>query len=137
LISAVGEKVSIVLPLVLLIVLGVIAYAIAIPRGGLTAAAAVALGLAVAAGLTSLREGLKLMDLPFPWISLLKIAAAAVVTALVAASLPGTGWFLVAKLTVSCLLYAALLFAFDEWRPNRRQLASILGALQSRASRPR
>jgi O-antigen/teichoic acid export membrane protein len=137
LISAVGEKVSIVLPLVLLIVLGVIAYAIAIPRGGLTAAAAVALGLAVAAGLTSLREGLKLMDLPFPWISLLKIAAAAVVTALVAASLPGTGWFLVAKLTASCLLYAALLFAFDEWRPNRRQLASILGALQSRASRPR
>lgn len=136
LIAAVGEKVSIMLPLIFLIALGAVAYAIAIPRGGLTAAAAVALGLAAAAGLTSLREGLKLMGLPFPWISLLKIAAAAVVTALVAASLPGTGWFLIAKLTVSCLLYVALLFAFNEWRPDRRQMASVLGALGLKTRRP-
>jgi len=137
LIAAVGEKVSIMLPLLILIVLGIIAYAIAIPRGGIIAAAAVALGLAVAAGLTSLREGLKLMGIRFPWTSLLKIAVAAAVTALVAVSLPGSGWLLIAKLAVSCLLYAALLFAFDEWRPNRRQLASILGAFRSRGSRPR
>ena len=129
LISAVGEKVSIMLPLVILIVLGIIAYAVAIPRGGIMAAAAVALGLAIAAGLTSLREGLKIMGLRFPWISLLKIAAAAVVTAFVAVSLPGTGWFLIAKLTAACLLYAALLFAFNEWRPTRQQLISLRQAL--------
>ncbi len=129
LIAAVGEKVSIMLPLLILIVLGIIAYAIAIPRGGIIAAAAVALGLAIAAGLTSLREGLKIMGLRFPWISLFKTAAAAVVTAFVAASLPGTGWFLIAKLTVSCLLYAALLFAFNEWRPSRQQLISLRQAL--------
>jgi PST family polysaccharide transporter len=129
LIAAVGEKVSIMLPLILLIVLGVIAYAIAVPRGGIIAAAAVALGLAVAAGLTSLREGLKLMGIRFPWISLLKIAVAAAVTALVAGSLPGAGWFLIAKLAVSCLLYAALLFAFNEWRPSRQQLMSLRQAL--------
>ena len=129
LISAVGEKVSIMIPLLVLIVLGIIAYAIAIPRGGIIAAAAVALGLAIAAGLTSLREGLKIMGLRFPWISLFKIFAAAVVTAFVAASLPGTGWFLIAKLTVSCLLYAALLFAFNEWRPTRQQLISLRQAL--------
>jgi O-antigen/teichoic acid export membrane protein len=128
LISAVGEKVSIVLPLVLLIVLGVIAYAIAIPRGGLTAAAAVALGLAVAAGLTSLREGLKLMGIRFPWISLAKIVAAAVVTGIIAWSLPGTEWLLIAKLTAACLLYAALLFTLNEWRPTKQQLASVLRA---------
>ena len=129
LISAVGEKVSIMLPLLILIVLGIIAYAIAIPRGGIIAAAAVALGLAVAAGLTSLREGLKLMGIRFPWISLLKIAVAAAVTALVAVSLPGSGWLLIAKLAVSCLLYAALLFAFNEWRPSRQQLMSLRQAL--------
>lgn len=136
LISAVGEKVSIMLPLLFLIVLGVIAYAIAIPRGGITAAAAVALGLAVAAGLTSLREGLKLMGIRFPWISLAKIIAAAVVTAGVAWSLPGTGWFLIAKLTVSCLLYAVLLFTLNEWRPTKAQLASVLRALGLKTQRP-
>ncbi|MBJ7391192.1 MAG: oligosaccharide flippase family protein [Chthoniobacterales bacterium] len=129
LIAAVGEKVSIMLPLLILIVLGIIAYAIAIPRGGIIAAAAVALGLAVAGGLTSLREGLKLMGIRFPWISLLKIAVAAAVTALVAASLPGSGWLLIAKLAVSCLLYAALLFSFNEWRPTRQQLMSLRQAL--------
>ena len=132
LIAAVGEKVSIMLPLLILIVLGIIAYAIAIPRGGIIAAAAVALGLAIAAGLTSLREGLKIMGLRFPWISLLKISAAAAVTAFFAASLPGTGWFLIAKLTVACLLYAALLFAFNEWRPTRRQLGALRSALAPR-----
>jgi O-antigen/teichoic acid export membrane protein len=129
LISAVGEKVSILLPLLFLIVLGVIAYAIAIPRGGIVAAAAVALGLAVAVGLTSLREGLKLMGIRFPWASLAKIVGAAVVTAGVAWSLPGTGWFLIAKLTAACLVHAALLFTLNEWRPAKEQLASVLRAL--------
>jgi O-antigen/teichoic acid export membrane protein len=136
LISAVGEKVSIMLPLLFLIVLGVIAYAIAIPRGGRHNPAAVALGLAVAAGLTSLREGLKLMGIRFPWASLAKIVGAAVVTAGVAWSLPGTGWFLIAKLTFSCLLYAVLLFAFNEWRPTKEQLASVLRALGLKTQRP-
>jgi len=131
LISAVGEKVSIVIPLLILIVLGLIAYAIAIPRGGIIAAAAVALGLAAATGLTSLREGLKIMGLSFPWMSLAKIVAAAVLTAFVAASLPGTGWFLIAKLTASCLLYVALLFTFNEWRPTRHQFESLRKAFAS------
>lgn len=125
LISAVGEKVSIITPLLFLIVLGVIAYAIAIPRGGIVAAAAVALGLAVAAGLTSLREGLKLMGIFFPWISLAKITSAAVVTGVVAWALPGTGWLLLAKLTAACLFYTALLFALNEWRPTKNQLLSL------------
>lgn len=125
LIASVGERVSIMLPLLFLIVLGVIAYAIAIPRCGIEAAAAVALGLAIAAGLTSLREGLKLMGIRFPWISLAKIVTAAVVTGAVAWSLPGTGWFLIAKLTAACLVYAALLFALNEWRPSKQQLLSL------------
>jgi O-antigen/teichoic acid export membrane protein len=128
LISAVGEKVSIMLPLVLLIALGIAAYAIAIPRGGIAAAAAVALGLAAAAGFTSLREGLKLMGIRFPWISLAKITSAAMVTGVVAWALPGTGWLILAKLTAACSLYAALLFALNEWRPTKQQLASVLRA---------
>jgi len=56
----------------------------------------------------------------------------ALLTAFVAASLPGTGWFLIAKLTVACLLYAALLFAFNEWRPTRQQLGALRSALAPR-----
>lgn len=129
LIAAVGEKASIMLPLLLLIALGLVAYAIAIPRGGIIAAAAVALGLSVAAAITSLREGLRLMGLRFPWISLTKIVAAAVVAGVVAWSLPGTGWFLIAKLTAACLVYAVLLFALNEWRPNKQQFLSLRQAL--------
>jgi O-antigen/teichoic acid export membrane protein len=136
LISAVGEKVSIMLPLVLLIALGIAAYAIAIPRGGIVAAAAVALGMAAAAGFTSLREGLKLMGIRFPWISLAKIIAAAAVTAIIAWSLPGTGWFLIAKLIVACLVYATLLFFLNEWRPAKEQLTSVLRALGLKTRRP-
>jgi hypothetical protein len=124
------------LPLVLLIALGIAAYAIAIPRGGIVAAAAVALGMAAAAGFTSLREGLKLMGIRFPWISLAKIVAAAAVTAIIAWSLPGTGWFLIAKLIVACLVYAALLFFLNEWRPAKEQLASVLRALGLKTRRP-
>jgi O-antigen/teichoic acid export membrane protein len=129
LISAVGEKVAIMLPLLLLIVLGVIAYAVAIPRGGIVAAAAVALGLAAAAGLTSLREGLRLTGIRFPWVSLAKTTAAAVVTGVVAWALPGTGWLILAKLTAACSIYAALLFALNEWRPTWRQMSALRDAL--------
>ena len=125
LISTVGEKVSLMLPLLFLILLGLVAYAVAIPRGGIEAAATIALGLAVTAGITSLREGLKLMGMRFPWISLVKITSAAVVTGVVAWALPGTGWFLIAKLTAACLVYSALLFALNEWRPTKNQLLSL------------
>lgn len=129
LISAVGEKVSIMLPLLLLIMVGVVAYAIAIPRGGMVAAAAVALALAAAAGLTSLREGLRLMGIRFPWVSLAKIIAAALVTGVVAWALPGTGWLILARLSAACLVYAALLFTLNEWRPTKEQFASLCSAL--------
>lgn len=129
LISAVGEKVSIMLPLVLLIALGIIAYAIAIPRGGIMAAAAVALGLAAAAGFTSLREGLKIMGMAFPWASALRIAAAAAVTAVVAIVLPSSGWWLVANLSTACLVYAALLYLLKEWRPTGGQIQTLLKTL--------
>lgn len=129
LISAVGEKVSIMLPLVLLIALGIVAYAIAIPRGGIMAAAAVALGLAAAAGFTSLREGLKMMGMAFPWANTLRIAAAAAVTAVVAIVLPSSGWWLVANLSTACLVYAALLYLLKEWRPTGGQIQTLLKTL--------
>jgi O-antigen/teichoic acid export membrane protein len=129
LIAAVGEKVAIMLPLVLLIVLGVAAYAIAVPRGGIVASAFVALALAFGVGITSLRSGLKLAAIRFPWLSLAKVAAAASVTASFAWCLPGTGWLLLAKLAASCLLYAALLLAFNEGRPTRQQIGTLRSAL--------
>ena len=134
LISAVGEKVSIMLPLVLLIALGIVAYAIAIPRGGIAAAAAVALGLAAAAGFTSLREGLKMMGMTFPWVSTLRIAAAAVLTAMVAMALPSSGWWLLVNLSTACLVYAALLYLFKEWRPHGRIVRDVHRAIWKTAT---
>jgi O-antigen/teichoic acid export membrane protein len=129
LIAAVGEKISIMLPLILLIFLGAVAYAIAIPRLGVTGGAFVALGLAAAVGLTSLREGLKLMAIAFPWGSLVKITAAALLTSTFAWFLPGSGWFLIVKLGLSCVLYAALLFALNEWRPTCQRARALQRAL--------
>lgn len=129
LIAAVGERASIVVPLVILIALGLIAYAVAIPRGGIVAGAAVALGMAVAASFTSLREGMKMMGIKFPWDSLAKIVLSALVTSSVAAALGGAGWWLLAKLTAACLVYLALLFLLNEWRPTDKQKQSIRKAI--------
>ncbi len=129
LIAAVGERPSIVVPLVILIALGLIAYTVAIPRGGIVAGAAVALGMAVAASFTSLREGMKMMGIKFPWDSLAKIVLCALFTSSVAVALGAAGWWLLAKLTVECLVYLALLFLLNEWRPTDHQKQSIRKAI--------
>ncbi len=113
-IAAVGEKPSIILPLLVIIVCGIAAYALAIPAGGINAAAAVALGLSAAAAFTSLREGLRLLGLSFPWLSLARVVLAAFPAAAVAASIPG----LFAALAAAVATYALLLVALGEWRPG-------------------
>lgn len=133
LIAAVGEGVAIMIPLVALIALGLIAYAVAVPRGGIVAAAAVALGISAATAFTSLRAGMKMMGIGFPWVSLAKIACAAFVTAAFAAALPGSGFWLLCKLSAACLLYLALLFLLHEWRPGKEHFLSLRQAWGPRA----
>ncbi|MBU3666504.1 MAG: lipopolysaccharide biosynthesis protein [Chthoniobacterales bacterium] len=129
LIAAVGEKASIMVPLLLLIALGLIAYAIAIPRGGIMAAAWVALALAISAGLTSLREGLRLAGIGFPWASLARIVCAAGSAAAVAAIVPSDGWRVLVSLSAACLTYAAMLVLLNEWRSGNNHLRSLRNTL--------
>lgn len=115
-IAAKAEKAVFVIPLLVLTVLGFAAYALAIPRGGIEAAAAVALGMAALAGFVSLRTGMAVLDLRFPWISLIKIIAAALCATTVASVLPANGWLLLLNLCATTLAYAAALFLLREWR---------------------
>lgn len=133
LIAAVGESVSIVIPLVALVAIGAAAYALAIPRGGILAAATVALGISAAAALTSLREGMRMMGIKFPWNNLARIVCAALVTAAFAAALPGSGLWLLGKLAAACLLYLGLLFLLNEWRLGRKDLLALRKAMGPRA----
>lgn len=130
LIAAVGESASIVAPLVLLIGLGAAGYAVAVPSGGILAAARVALTVGAGTALASLREGLRLMSVTFPWRSLRRMVTAGVGAALVAHALPGTGLALFGRLAAACMAYATILLALNEWQPDRKQITALLAAIR-------
>jgi O-antigen/teichoic acid export membrane protein len=125
LISAVNEATSVVAPLLVLIAAGLVAYAFAIPRAGITGAAMVALGLALAASITSLREGLRLIGITFPWISAVRIVAGAAAAALVTALVPGDGPLVLVALAAACLTFALTLILLGEWPSPRSILADF------------
>ena len=129
LIAAVGERASIMFPLLLLIALGIVAYALAVPRGGIVGAAVVALVLAGGAGLTSLREGLRLTGISFPWSAMIRITGSAVLAGATAMVIPGHGWMVFASLTSACLVYAFALYLLKVWRPTGQQIGSLRNAL--------
>lgn len=123
LISAVNERTSILLPLLALIALGIAAYAVAIPRAGITGAAWVALGLALAAGITSLREGILLIGISFPWWSAARVTAGAAAAGTVAGLVPGSGPWLLPVLAAASLAHVLMLALLGEWGHPRDWLA--------------
>lgn len=133
-VSVVGENASILTHLLILIVSGAAAYALVIPRAGMTGAAAVTVALAAAAGFTSLREGLRLMGLKFPWRSLVRIIVAGCVAAGVARLIPGEGAAVLGKLAMASSAYGLVLWALNEWRPGGAQFAMLASALRPGAS---
>ncbi len=120
LLIALGQT-SFILPrLLLLIALSLIGFALLIPLGGAAATAAVALLLALLLAALTTRQALRSLAAPFPWDTLARSAAAALLSALLSAGLapllPQHPLAVILKLFLATALYAALLLALRE--PN-------------------
>jgi O-antigen/teichoic acid export membrane protein len=125
LLSAAGEKVSILIPLLLLIGLAAGGFALAIPAFGILGGAGVATALALGTAIVSLRDGLRLLNLAFPWATLLRTLIAASATAAVALWLRGFSLHVLIELTLATPLYAATLILLGEWKPTKARLLQL------------
>jgi O-antigen/teichoic acid export membrane protein len=122
LLAAAGEKASILAPLLAMIVLAIGAFAIAIPRYGILGGAAVAAALGLGTAIVSLRDGLRLMNLAFPWITFGRVVLVIAATAACGLWLQHFCLHILLKLTLASLFYGGLLMLLGEWRPTRRLL---------------
>lgn len=134
LITAAGEKPSILLPLAVVVGLGLAAYAIVIPRFGAMGGATAAAGMAFCTAVVSLRDGLRLMKIGLPGGTFLRVAAASASTALFGIILKRADWHVLADLTLATLFYCAALILLREWVPTRAHLKNAKVALRSRFS---
>jgi O-antigen/teichoic acid export membrane protein len=125
LLSAAGEKVSILIPLLLLIGLAAGGFALAIPAFGILGGAGVAAALALGTAIVSLRDGLRLLNLAFPWATLLRTLIAASTTAAFAVWLRGFSLHVLIELTLATPLYAATLIILGEWKPTKARLLQL------------
>jgi O-antigen/teichoic acid export membrane protein len=125
-IAAAGEKASILLQLVGLIVAGAAAYALVIPREGITGCAAVAAAMALVTAFVSLRHGLRLIKIRYPWKTLSRVLIASSVTAGIAYWLRDFGFHVLVNLTLSTGFYGIMLLLMREWRPRRSHLERVL-----------
>jgi O-antigen/teichoic acid export membrane protein len=129
LLAAAGEKASILWALLGLIVAGLIAYALVIPKAGITGAAAVTLLLSLATALLSVRDGLRLLEIRYPWATLSRVLLAASVTAGASLWISTLGFHVLIELSLATALYGFLLIALREIRPTRRHLGLVLAGL--------
>ena len=129
-IAAVGEQAAIVRALVLATAGGAVTYILVIPSGGAMAAAVATAVFSLVVFALSVNAALRLMHMSFPWMSLLRIAAASAVAMLVAALSPGTGLAVVARGVIATAAYGAALLLLREWRPKPADATSLLRSLQ-------
>jgi O-antigen/teichoic acid export membrane protein len=135
LISAAGERASILLPLVVLIAAGAAAFAVVVPRAGLLGAAWVAVFLALGTALVSLRDGIRLLGLRYPWTTLARVLAASAASAGLGLWLRDRGLHVLLDLTLASLFYGGLLMLLGEWRPTRRRLHMMAKWIENRSRR--
>ena len=129
LITAAGESAKILPSLLAVLVAGCIAFALTIPQGGAIAAAAVSLTISGALAYFSVREALTLTGISFPWVTLVRVALAGSCTALVSTLMPGTGLWVILKLTVATFTYGVLLLALGEFRLSLRHAENFKSGL--------
>lgn len=116
LLSAAGEKAFILAPLLAMIVLAIAAFAFAIPRFGILGGATVAAALGLGTAIVSLRDGLRLMNLAFPWITFGRVTLAGAATAMFSIFLRSLDWHVLLCLTLATLFYGTALLLFREIR---------------------
>jgi O-antigen/teichoic acid export membrane protein len=126
LISTAGVKVGILLPLVALIAGGMGAFALVIPWAGALGGAVVAAALALGTAIISLRDGLRLMGLHYPWKTLLRVVTATAATAGLAFWLQGFHFHVLVELTLSTGFYGVMLVLLREWTPRPVHLERCL-----------
>jgi O-antigen/teichoic acid export membrane protein len=125
LIATAGEKVSILLPLLVLIAIGLVGFAIVTPGAGLLGAAVVAALMALGTAYLSLRDGVRLLNLRYPWATFARVVVAGAATAGLGCGLRGFGLHVLVDLTLATLCYGALLLLLREWRPTRQRLRDL------------
>ena len=129
LISAAGERAAILLPLVVLIAAGAMAFALVVPQAGLLGAAWVAALLAMGTALVSVRDGIRLLGLRYPWATLARVLTASAVTAGLGLWLRGFSLHVLVDLTLATLFYCVLLLLLREWRPAQRQMGALFNRI--------
>jgi O-antigen/teichoic acid export membrane protein len=125
LLSAAGEKASILAPVLAMIVLAIAAFAFAIPQFGILGGATVAAALGLGTAIVSLRDGLRLMNLAFPWITFGRVVLAAAATAAFGLWLLTFPLHVLVDLTLATLFYCILLLLLREWRPTQKRLGMM------------
>lgn len=124
LIAAAGEVPSIMISLGVLFLGAWVAFAYAIPRGGILAGAAIAMAVAIVSAFIFLIDGVRLMRIRFPWATLLRVGLATMGTAVVGYFLRQLHLHILATLTLTTLFYAGLLLLLREWRIYPQWLSS-------------
>jgi O-antigen/teichoic acid export membrane protein len=131
LISAAGERAAILAPLLALIVAGAVAFALVVPKAGLIGAAWVAAFLGFGTAIFSIRDGMRLLKLRYPWATLARVAVASSVTACMGFWLRDRGLPVLLDLTLATILYGATLLLLREWRPTRGRISELRKHLAS------
>jgi O-antigen/teichoic acid export membrane protein len=129
-IAAIGEQTDLVRLLMLAIAGGAVLYAVLVPLAGGIGAALGAAVLATVVFALSAHAIVHLLQMTFPWRSLVRVAVATLAAAVAAAMLPGTGAAVIVRAASVAAIYGAMLWALGEWRPRRADAASFLQSLR-------
>lgn len=129
-IAAIGEQTALVRLLMLAIAGGAVLYAVLVPLAGGIGAALGAAVLATVVFALSAHAIVHLLQMTFPWRSLVRVAIATIAAAVAAAILPGTGPAVIVRAAGVALIYGAILWALGEWRPRRADAATFLQSLR-------
>ncbi len=131
LVFSAGKKLSALPSLLSLLVAGILAYAIVLPRYGATGGAMVTAAVSLVLAVMTLRDGTILTGINFPWLTLLRVLIATAATTLLALYLRNFGISVLWLLTFTAAAYAAILIIFREWTPKRGNFKIFLTACRS------
>jgi O-antigen/teichoic acid export membrane protein len=133
-IAAIGEQTVLVRLLVLAIAGGAILYAVLVPLAGGVGAALGAAILATVIFTLSAHAITRLLQMTFPWRSLMRVATASLASGAAAAALPGIGPLVMLRAIGVAVIYGALIWMLGEWRPRRADASSFFQSLRVEVS---
>jgi O-antigen/teichoic acid export membrane protein len=97
-----------------------------IPKAGITGAAAVTLLLSLATALLSVRDGLRLLEVRYPWPTFCRVLLAMAATVGACLWIRTLGLHVLLELSLGTALYGILIVVLREIRPTQRHLRFVL-----------